>query len=90
MGKRARTGCVYDHRVRNARRARAVLKQQRAVVRKRYPSYLTCGEAARRYRKTLRTVQRWVASGVECKRVKGVILLDPRAVERYLIYRVRC
>jgi transposase len=66
-----------------------VLKRIRSGIRKRYRSMHTVREIAKIYKVALGTVHRWKLNGMPYERREGVTLMDPRKVQKFLLFSRR-
>jgi hypothetical protein len=71
------------------RNARLVLKRKRAAFAAKHPGYVIASVAAKKYKVTAGTLQRWAACGLLPARrdpETGMVLLRPSDIERKLLY----
>jgi hypothetical protein len=74
-------------RSRSAQRARLALKKARLAIIKRSRPMIISAEVAKRFGISDRAVRAWVSAGAPHVRVRGLVLMRPRALEQWLLKR---
>jgi hypothetical protein len=69
-----------------AANARATLHRRRIDAKKQHKRLLTVAQAAAMYHVCQNTVYKWCAAGLKKKRQAGLVFLNPKSIQSYLLF----